>query len=173
MIIVEGPDGSGKTELIRRLGYDRRNLKALRGGVGASSDAPKGWATGGDEPALVEYVRKVVSAKAEEMATGTPIALDRFHLSERVYGPMLRNSQEVEDGCLYQLNEYLRFKRVPVILCLPSFETTLFNVVREGRPRPIYQTEEFLNDAYSEWTRLTPWATVVWNYETDPLPVIG
>jgi hypothetical protein len=62
-----------------------------------------------------------------------------------------------------------------VILCLPSFETTLANVTREGSERPIYQTPDFLRTSHTTSSRrwLTPWATVVFNYETDELPVIG
>jgi thymidylate kinase len=95
MIIVEGPDGSGKTTTIQRLGYERRQLKALRQGIGSEGANPKGW--GGDDPALLAYTKKVREAQQDEMANppgsdayGTLIAFDRFHLSEAAYAPILR-----------------------------------------------------------------------------------
>jgi hypothetical protein len=88
MIIVEGPDGSGKTELITRLGYDRHSLKSLRGGVGASSASPNGWAQGGnEEPPLYEYVCKVIAGELEEDSTKARIAYDRFHLTRESTAP--------------------------------------------------------------------------------------
>jgi len=168
MIIVEGPDGSGKTELIKRLGFERRSLKSVTGGVGGTTE--QGWANG--DPPLMAYVKKIITADTEEQAGLTKIAYDRFHLSEMVYGPILRGKQTLDEGMLRMLNDYLRGRHVPVILCLPTFETTLANVTREGRERPGYQTPEFLQQAYDEFTKTAPWATVVFDYEKDALPAI-
>lgn len=168
MIIVEGPDGSGKTELISRLNHERRSLKSVTGGIGGTT--PKGWADG--RPPLQAYVTKILSAATEERAGLTKVAYDRFHLSEVVYGPILRGKQTLDEGSLHTLNDYLRGQRIPVILCLPSFHTTFANVMREGRERPSYQTMEFLRQAYDEFTKMAPWATHIFNYEADALPVI-
>lgn len=165
MIIVEGPDGSGKTQLIKALNHDRRPLKSLSGGVGGTS--PKGWLGEFDVP-LRAYIAKVVAAqREEELFTDSFIAYDRFHLSERVYGPMLRNEQLITDEVLEMIGRYLRHQKIPVILCLPPLELTLNTVFREGRPRPEYQTEDFLRQAYVEFQKLAPYATVVYDY-TQP-----
>jgi len=87
LIVVEGPDGSGKSTVIKNLGYDPIKFRALRTGVGASrpdgtcgettGDA-SGWA--GNRPAFDAYRQQVKNARP-----GT--AFDRFHLSEIVCLP--------------------------------------------------------------------------------------
>lgn len=170
MIIVEGPDGSGKTTLIESLGLERKRLKSIRGGVGGTKfngtgDGVAGW--GGKEPALLAYTRKVIETGAK-----TQVAFDRFHLSEAAYGPLLRQIQEVSDGDLQFLTAFLRDQHIQVVMCLPPFEVTVDNVNREGRERPAYQTAEFLQQAYAEFVRLSPWATIVYDYTRDPLPTL-
>lgn len=170
MIIVEGPDGSGKSTLIENLGLERKRLKSIRGGVGGTrfngtGDGVAGW--GGNDPALLAYTRKVI-----EVGPKAPIAFDRFHLSEVAYGPLLRNLQEVDEPSLELLTAYLRQERIQVVMCLPPFEDTLANVVREGRERPHYQTDDFLQKAYAEFVRLAPWASIVYDYTKDPVPTI-
>lgn len=182
MIIVEGPDGSGKSTLIKNLGLEAKRLKSIRGGIGGtkfdgSGDGQAGW--GGIEPALVAYTRKVMEAKAAEAAYNSNnwvsekvIAFDRFHLSEHVYGPILRGKQEMNDPDLQWLSAFLREERVKVVMCLPTFVVTLANVTQNGRERPAYQTEAFLHQAWKEFERLAPWASVVYDYTRDPLPTI-
>lgn len=169
MIIVDGPDGSGKTTLIERLGFIRRQLKSLRGGVGGTT--PVGWTLPGETP-LEAYRRQLHQAAVEEFDVKR-IAFDRFHLSEMVYGPILRNEQLIDEECLTGLNELLHIEyRVPIILCLPPYAATLKNVLQEGRERPDYQTEEFLARAYRAWTNVVPWATQVFDYTRDSLPKV-
>lgn len=167
MIIVDGPDGSGKSTLIENLGYERRRLKSLRGGTGGvlpdgTGDGTAGW--GGNDPALLCYARKV--------AEGGRVAFDRFHLSEIVYGPILRGCQELRDVDLGLLHKFLVERGVQVVMCLPPFDVTMRNVKQNGRERPHYQTDEFLQRAYAEFMRLTPWATVVYDFTRDPLPLV-
>jgi thymidylate kinase len=163
VIIVEGPDGAGKSTLIENLGHIRVSLKSLRGGIGgAGHHNDQGW---GDDP-LVAYTRKIIDAE------GSRIAYDRFHLSEIVYGPMLRGTQLISEPDLIMLTNYIRGKCIPVILCLPPVNVTIENVSREGRERPSYQTESFLRQAYKGFERLAPWATIVYDYTRDRIPTI-
>lgn len=169
MIIVEGPDGSGKSTLIKALNYQATRLKALRGGVGGTKsngtgDGIVGW--GGLEQAVGAYTDKVMEMNEQPGKH----AFDRFHLSEAVYGPLLRQKQELPPTSLLDLSRFLRHHHVPVVLCLPPFEVTLANVTREGREKPPYQTEGFLHMAYKAFEFLQPWATIVFDYTKDPLP---
>lgn len=170
MIIVDGPDGSGKTTVIEKLGYERKVLRSLRDGVGATNN--KGWARPG-EPVVEAYRRQLTLALATEKATGARIAFDRFHLSEYVYGPILRNEQLITAGVLIEINKMLRDLKVPVILCLPPFKVTLANVGLPGRERPAFQTEGFLHMAHQGFYRASPWATTVFDYTREPLPTVA
>lgn len=170
MIIVEGPDGSGKDVLIETLKHQSFKLKALRGGVGGTEsyangnglgDGLAGWA--GNDPALLAYQKKIKAAR------GINVAFNRFHFSEYVYGPLLRGTSEVGLNDLEVMKTFLWYYRVPVILCLPSFEVTLENVRRPGRERPAYQTEGFLSDAYNGFKQIMPWATITYDFKKDPL----
>lgn len=169
MIIVEGPDGAGKTTLIENLAHHRVHLKSLKGGVGSEGQNPQGWTKNADST-LSAYAQKILEG---ERTDGVNIAFDRFHLSEWVYGPILRNNQLITDEVLLVLGNLLREKHVPIILCLPAFKTTLANIGKAGRERPAYQTEGFLHMAYTSWQKIAPFATHVYDYEHDPLPRVA
>jgi thymidylate kinase len=151
LVIVEGPDGGGKSTVIDGLGLAPRKFRALRAGVGAtaadgtcSDQATEGWA--GNRPAVRAYLDQVAAHLSE------PIAFDRFHLSEIVYGPMLRAAAGVDALETLAINQTLEELRVPVIICLPPYEVTLQNVQQPGRERPAFQTEAFLLEAHHRWT---------------------
>lgn len=169
MIVVEGPDGSGKDTLIAALGHHSFKLKALRGGTGGVTgfgvnggiaDGQAGW--GENQPALLAYTHQLLKAR------NTQIAFNRFHLSEVVYGPILRDKQELNEGDLYALDSLLRTLDAHVILCLPPFDVTMANVRQPGRERPAYQTDEFLSTAYESWCRVARWAHIVYDFTLDP-----
>jgi hypothetical protein len=168
VIIVDGPDGSGKSTVIQNLGHTAVHLKALRDGAGGRTpegigDGRKGW--GGSLPAVQAY-------KAQ-LTTRPPLTgFDRFHLSEVVYGPILRGTQELHDAELTELTQFIHDQQIVVILCLPPFTTTVANIKQHGRERPGYQTLTFLANAYRAFQRLTPWATIVYDYTCDQLPEI-
>lgn len=168
MIIVEGPDGSGKTTLIENLKHQQHKLRSLLGGVGG--DTKKGWGSVDISP-VPNYVKKILEAEDLER-TGVRVAYDRFHLSEIVYGPILRKKQLFTEDDLAMLTGYCHRKKVSIILCLPPLETTVSNVMREGRERPDYQTVEFLQNAYADFLGLKEWADFVFDYTRDSLHLI-
>ncbi len=177
MIIVEGPDGSGKDTLIANLGYtDVIKIKSMRGGVGGTTgydpvtggigDGNVGWA--GDKPAAEAYMQMTLMHRHRK------VAFNRFHLSEYVYGPLLRQFQELPIDQVKELTSFFMVRRIPRIICLPPFGVTLHNVSQPGRERPAYQTEGFLDRAWERfrYLALCGAATHVYDYTRDPLPVI-
>jgi predicted ATPase len=130
MVIIEGPDGSGKTTLLKQLGLERRTFKSMHGGVGGTT--PNGWAPGSDPyDALVEIL---LNKQYEETQSNIKIGIDRLHLSEWVYGPLLRNKQLITDEVLTNFSRLLRRHHIPVI----PLPTTIRHHSEErsaGRPR--------------------------------------
>lgn len=163
MIIVEGPDGSGKSTLIRNLGYEHTLWMG-----GARIKHPTlgvTWAYPDETRSRVQFDRQLQQQLQR-------VAFDRFHISERVYGPLLRGEQAMDDNTFCQINDEVRRQRIPVILCLPPYEVAYANVTLAGRERPVYQTDAFLRRAYDEFLALQPWATVVYDFTRDPIPVL-
>lgn len=145
MIIVEGPDGSGKTTLIKKL--------SERTGLSVSP--------------------RVVSKDAESMVdlkTWTemnvkqgwqPLIFDRHRLiSEPIYGPVLRTKAEPGFGdSEWFYDQLYRFYRAEpfIIYCLPPFSAVWENVrsdpdntvvAHEGTCRSIYGA--YFNKAHTE-----------------------
>lgn len=116
MIIVEGPDGSGKTTLIRQL---ERDLK-------------------------LPVAKKVVDSNMRPMANLAkwtednvdkgfqPVIFDRHRLiSEPIYGPATRSRQDLKFLDLGWLGDMMwRFYQAKplIIYCLPDLETVRVNV---------------------------------------------
>lgn len=163
MIIVEGCDGSGKSTLIKNLGI----TDTLWMGGARVKHPTRGvsWAYADNVPPVAQFGRQIQRNLHR-------VAFDRFHISERVYGPLLRGEQVMDDDAFERVSAELRRLRVPVILCLPPYEAAYANVTLAGRERPVYQTDAFLRRAYDEFLALQPWATVVYDFTRDPIPVL-
>ena len=183
MIIVDGPDGSGKSTLIEGLGYLPRKFRALRAGIGATqadgaaadTATTDGWANPDDE-AQIAYARAIHDALREEAAQHhtSKIAFDRFHVCETIYGPMLRGASGITADEVKVLHRLITARAIPVILCLPPFETALKNVSRAGRERPAFQTNEFLENAYEGFSkiRMSFMVDTVYDYTIHPEPYL-
>jgi hypothetical protein len=161
-LIVEGPDGGGKSTFIERLGMDRLHLKSLRGGVGGTTQA--GWA--GNDDAPTAYARKLIESPDNT-------AFDRFYMSELVYGPMLRGQAAITSEEVTLVRRVERALGIPTVICLPTYGVTMINVMQDGRERPAYQTPVFLRDAYRGWQAMADRFLThahVFNYKADDLP---
>lgn len=103
VIILEGPDGSGKTTLAKELcryGYEY---------------AHEGPTPTGEEP-LRYYVRRLAWA----LDRSHPVVFDRFHLGAFVYGPILRDMLELDIVDLDVLDRLILSQNVRIVMALPG-----------------------------------------------------
>jgi len=121
MLIVEGPDGAGKSTLVGRLvgelGWPVAS-KVVDSSAKASVD-------------LVRWVEQNTSVGIQ------PRIFDRHRLiSEPIYGPLLRGTMEPgfnDFRWLRRMQRYLREDIQPlVIFCLPPFEYVEYNLLHDS-----------------------------------------
>lgn len=127
-IIVEGPDGGGKTQLINHLRREFPELGLVRNGLGPDQDLERWWI--------------VVLATTGEDSPGIPIH-DRFFYSELVYGPILRGYMKVGQKLVDEIRAGLRQEAL-LIYARPSREALELGV----------QTEEQMEGVRNKFTEL-------------------
>lgn len=111
LLILEGPDGAGKTTLadeFRRQGFTYVHQGPFR------------------ENAVLETMDNVLNAM--KVASPPVVLYDRLHLGERVYGPIFRNKDLLGEIGQRNVERWLadRFHAM-VVLCLPPRDVALQN----------------------------------------------
>jgi thymidylate kinase len=142
IIIVEGPDGAGKTTLIRNLREESKRYFWV-----ASSSGP---------PKDLEEIRDVLRWVDKAAELQIPVIFDRFPLiSESVYGPVLRGKcllDEMGDSEHISVTALLR-KINRVVYCRPSLEVIRKNVI-EGTTPQLLGVLENLKDIVERYDKL-------------------
>lgn len=159
MIIVEGPDGAGKTTLISQM-VERYDLQV----------APR--VVSKDANAMVN-LRDWVDTNLEEGPQW--MIFDRHRLiSETIYGPALR--QNAEDGfdSLTQMWLWLRkfYELEPLIIyCIPPLDVVKSNTEHDPDNRAVAHKIEAIYQAYVARAALdsimSPGSVIIWDYTTD------
>lgn len=141
MIVVEGPDGSGKTTLANKLCelYDleyRRPPKAVL----SSSDGPS---SSGRE--LIDWWREELQ-KCRDKTYAVGGVYDRItYISDPIYrlaigGHPQGTPDDMREG-VHRLKNYARL----IVFCLPEFEVTVTNVHIDDRPAFVIDREKLYN----------------------------
>lgn len=101
-VIIEGPDGAGKTSLAQHF------CKSL--GFRYHHEGPP--------PAGVDLLQHYGGLLAN---AADPTVFDRFHLGEFVYGPLLRGKSGLSSSAWTLMNRLVSGSGSHVIVCLPPF----------------------------------------------------
>jgi hypothetical protein len=156
MIIVEGPDGAGKTHLAQRI-CERFDLKYMRYDRLSS-------VTGPDGPAIVEWWD-------DQLAADSDGVYDRcFYISEPIYQLATPGRKLLIDGhkMLEGISRLINFQPL-TIFCLPPWEAAIANVGQKERLEGVDDHAlEKIHWAY--WTSLAHWGEMMfgnvirWDY---------
>lgn len=119
MIIVEGPDGAGKSTLVKEI-CERFNLWV---GERAVKDRKR----------LYEVTRQdTYSAMAEELRGNAPPKVwDRLFFSEMVYAPIVGRECEFTSEEQYFIRRFMELIDCPIILCHPPYQTVVDNALKD------------------------------------------
>lgn len=111
VIILEGPDGGGKTTLANYLhdtyGYRIHKFNQPRPG----------------EDLFTTYTQALLDA----VQGWQPVVFDRHYLGESVYGPIMRGVDTLGEMGQTLIERLCAANGVPVILCLPTFNQLVKN----------------------------------------------
>lgn len=156
MIILEGPDGAGKTTLARELSKEFGiRLK------------PKGERLEGPAGPPKQHERERVWSAIGEMVTGhAPVLIyDRLYFSELCYGPVWRDGIVLTPDERRMIEQTLQVFKVPVIFCMPPLEQCRDNI-RHGEQHP--KVADTLDDVYAlyeaVWNDCTPTPAIWYDY---------
>lgn len=143
VIILEGPDCSGKTTLANQLMAQFKNCIYIH--CSTSDD--------------IESLHIAAITTAIEASNDFPVIIDRLHLSEEIYGKIFRNKvayntklfEEKLSGCL---NAYK-------VLCLIDKETTL-KLHKERKNQEMFDN---ISKVWDEYSKVKTWKR--YNWKTD------
>lgn len=108
LIIIEGPDGAGKTTLARE--FEKLGFNYVHNG------APRP-----DEDLFETYTQQILKVGLQDTV------FDRLHLGEIVYGTVVRRKSLLTIEQIRLLNRLIYSRGACTFFCLPKFDTILTN----------------------------------------------
>lgn len=155
MIIVEGPDGAGKTTLIEKLSGELNlsiAMKVVDHNTNATTDLVK-WVDHNLDQGL------------------TPTLYDRHRLiSEPIYGPVIRGALEKGfDDFAWLHTRQIQFRELKplVIWCLPPLDVVMHNIAGDEMNEAVAAHIQLIYWLY--WNEAAKWKSMSmrWDYTVD------
>lgn len=131
-VILEGPDGAGKTTLAQAI------CARFRMEYHHEGPPPR-------EGALVDHYEKLL------LHSATDTVFDRLYLGELVYGPLLRNHSRLSHADVHRLTMITLNGGIPIFVCLPPLETCL---ATNRYKNELIKDQDKLKRAYAAWQEL-------------------
>lgn len=156
MIIVEGPDGAGKTTLVKQIS-ERFELAVGRRGV-----ADRKLLYTVTVPDTFRALQEAVSGEEQ------PLVWDRLFFSEFVYYPLTNRKCEFNEAQRQHIMEVLCALRSPIILCLPPAKTVYANAGKAEQMDGVMDNLSRIYLAYVAVFKWMPAHAVVYDYTTEP-----
>ena len=133
IVILEGPDGSGKTTLAKEL-QERFGLRYHHEGPPPANIPP-----------LYHYARVL------EDYRGSDVVIDRFALGERIYGPIIRGKDGLGPEGWKLIRRQIAAAGAIEVLCLPDYLTVRENWSKRSATELLKKTELF-NQSYRAYS---------------------
>lgn len=108
-IIIEGPDGAGKSTLAKSLA-DRLDMNILKMTANGGQSVP-------------EYVQKLAC---------DGVIIDRCWVSEQIYSDLFGREPRIDNDDAEELTKFCGFARVPIIVLLPPLHVVISRLNERG-----------------------------------------
>lgn len=156
VIILEGPDGSGKTTLAN-------SLEKL---FTQSGDAVWQWHYGPHDPnksSIEEYLDPLVEWVNDFCdEEHNVLIVDRFHIGEMIYGPVLRGASRMSHDDKNRIDEYLEHIGALLLYVRPSRDVILQrfgargdDLVKVAQLDDIIRRYDFTLSAHRGWATIS------------------
>lgn len=109
IVILEGPDGSGKTTLANKL-HNTYNFNIVKTGPPAP-----------DSDTTVAYLDAIYAALSRPGHT----VFDRLHLGEKIYGPLLRGIDSMGTDGFAVIQRVIASHGIRIVIACPPWETLI------------------------------------------------
>lgn len=168
VIILEGPDGAGKSTLATTL-HHLHSFSVIRS-YGTTGYGPT-WT-----PA--ELLHKLTTVIVDALDCDEPVVIDRSFLSEFAYGMVMRGKDRLGVDGFKALTTLVRRCGVTEVICLPPFQTVLTNwrEKRKDKWDPVRGTGDYvdgerkLSEIYQNYEYLESSGHYVkYDYTTDDI----
>lgn len=134
IIIVEGPDGSGKTTLAEKIARQSGYTLLHR-----------------SQPKSEEEKRNMMAEYLHVIKSGKNVVMDRCWYSEMVYGPIMRDATCIDYPEMYELERLLCKKGAILIYCTDAPEVLWSRCQRRGEDYILdFSTHEAICKAYDK-----------------------
>lgn len=149
MIIVEGPDGAGKSTLVEQLCEEFPQLTVGERGTN-------------DRSKLFEVTKQDTYTALAGAVKGDqyPKIWDRLFFSEMVYAPIVGRDCEFTVEEQNFIRRIMRTLGCPVIACLPPFDAVLNNAMSTEQMDGVKENLESIYSTYLTVFKDMPW--VIW-----------
>ena len=136
VVIIEGPDGSGKTTMAKYL-EQHHGFRYVHNGPPPENEDP-----------LVYYGHMLYEASR----AGQPIVFDRAHIGQAVYGPILRDDHRFGYEAVRLCNRITNAYAMSVIIALPPYKAAYTNW--KNRKGELFQNDDKFNMVYDRFKDL-------------------